>query len=163
MTEPFDDVKVKITGLLSAGQIGAAVASIRQAYDDYEEAREDFAYAAEYAVILGRQVDQFAGWEGAGQTLEDFLLERVDLGEDDATLISSTLGSFGAVKHFLGLDEQAIDLLEEAVGVREDTVGMKQACLPHWVEYIGLSYRRTGNRRAAKEWERRHKGASNRP
>jgi len=163
MTESFDEAKARIAGLLSAGRIGDAVVSIRRAYDDHEEAREDFAYAAEYAVILGRQVDQFAKWEGAEQTLEAFLLGRFDIGEDDATLISSTLGNFGAVKHFLGLDEQAIDLLEEAVGIREDTVGAKQACLPHWVEYIGLSYRRTGNRRAANEWDRRHKGASNRP
>lgn len=163
MTEPFDEVKVRITGLLSAGQIGEAVASIRQAYEDYEEAREDFAYAAEYAVILGRQINQFAKWDGADQTLEEFLLGRFDIGEDDATLIASTLGNFGSVKHFLGLDEEAIELLEEAVGIREDAIGVKQACLPHWVEYIGLSYRRTGNRRAANEWESRRKSASNRP
>ncbi|MDH3978458.1 MAG: hypothetical protein OEU86_08080, partial [Gammaproteobacteria bacterium] len=98
---------------------------------------------------------QYSDFDPARQTLESYLLDPDCPNKNNLELVTGTLANYGAVKHFLGLHEVAIRLLETAVNLRERTADPARVYLPHWIEFIGLSYRALGDYSTGNLWDSR--------
>lgn len=155
MSEELSNTVAQIAELISKGQLDAAAKAIWIAHETFEQAQDTLVYAGEYVRQLKPQLAQFSDFDAVTETLEEYLLNPGCTQTNNLQLVTGVLANLGATKHFLGLHEEAIRLLEAAINLRERTADPARVYLPHWVEFIGLSYRELGDFSAANLWDSR--------